>query len=119
MATATSVGYGELVLLEKRDGGIGLITFNRPEKRNAMSGAAQAEFRAALADSREDCKVLILTGSGVAFCSGVDLSEGQSSPGTTHVCVRQQQLVRDQRGPQGTPGGVHRGGQRLRAWAAV
>jgi enoyl-CoA hydratase/carnithine racemase len=78
MASATSVGYGELVLLEKRDGGIGLITFNRPEKRNAMSSAAQAEFRAALADSREDCKVLILTGAGVAFCSGVDLSEGQS-----------------------------------------
>jgi enoyl-CoA hydratase/carnithine racemase len=78
MASVTSVGYGELVLLEKRDGGIGTITFNRPEKRNAMSSAAQAEFRAALADSREDCKVLILTGAGVAFCSGVDLSEGQN-----------------------------------------
>jgi enoyl-CoA hydratase/carnithine racemase len=78
MATVTGAGYGELILFEKRDGGIGIITFNRPEKRNAMSSAAQAEFRAALADSREDCKVLILTGAGVAFCSGVDLSEGQN-----------------------------------------
>lgn len=79
MATATtnSVGYGELILLEKRDG-VGYLTFNRPEKRNAMSEAAQAEFRAALNDSREDCKVLILTGNGVSFCSGVDLSEGQN-----------------------------------------
>jgi enoyl-CoA hydratase/carnithine racemase len=79
MVTATNpVGYGELVLLEKKDGGIGIITFNRPEKRNAMSSAAQAEFRAALADSREDCKVLIITGNGVSFCAGVDLSEGQN-----------------------------------------
>jgi enoyl-CoA hydratase/carnithine racemase len=77
VVTTPSVGYGELVLLEKRDG-IGIITFNRPEKRNAMSSAAQAEFRAALADCREDCKVLILTGNGPAFCSGVDLKEGQS-----------------------------------------
>jgi enoyl-CoA hydratase/carnithine racemase len=77
VVTAPSVGYGELILLEKRDG-IGIITFNRPEKRNAMSSAAQAEFRAALADSREDCKVLILTGNGPAFCAGVDLSEGQN-----------------------------------------
>ncbi len=80
MATLTSAGYGELILLEKREGGIGIITFNRPDKRNAMSSAAQSEFRAALADSREDCKVLILTGAGVAFCSGVDLSEGQGRP---------------------------------------
>ena len=78
MATVTGAGYGQLILLEKRDGGIGIITFNRPEKRNAMSIAAQAEFRAALDDCREDCKVLILTGAGVAFSSGVDLSEGQS-----------------------------------------
>jgi enoyl-CoA hydratase/carnithine racemase len=77
MVTQASVGYGELILMEKRDG-IGVITFNRPEKRNAMSSAAQAELRAALADSAEDCKVLILTGAGVAFCSGVDLSEGQN-----------------------------------------
>ncbi len=77
MVTQTSTGYGELILMEKRDG-IGVITFNRPEKRNAMSSAAQAELRAALADSAEDCKVLILTGAGVAFCAGVDLSEGQN-----------------------------------------
>src|SRR6185437_12715418 len=78
MGTTASTGYGELVLLEKKDGGIGILTFNRPAKRNAMSSAAQAEFRAALADSREDCKVLILTGNGPAFCAGVDLSEGQN-----------------------------------------
>lgn len=76
MATTAETGYGQLVLLEKRES-YGIVTFNRPEKRNAMSTAAQAEFRAALAASREDCKALILTGNGPAFCAGVDLSEGR------------------------------------------
>jgi enoyl-CoA hydratase/carnithine racemase len=70
-----SKGYGELVLLEKGDNGVGTITLNRPEKRNAMSKAAQAELRAALEDSKHDCKVIVLTGSGPAFCSGIDLRE--------------------------------------------
>lgn len=70
-------GYGELVLLEKK-GEYGIITLNRPEQRNAMSRAAQAELRAALAATRGECKVLIITGNGSAFCSGVDLKENRA-----------------------------------------
>jgi len=67
--------YGTLVLLEKKDG-YGIITLNRPEKRNAMNRAAQAQLWAALEAARADCRVIIITGAGdVAFCSGVDLSE--------------------------------------------
>lgn len=66
--------YGRLVLLEKRDA-VGWITLNRPEKRNAMNGEAQSELRAALADCKQDCRVIVLTGEGRAFCSGIDLSE--------------------------------------------
>src|ERR1700674_1291784 len=70
--------YGTLVLLEKKDG-YGIITLNRPEKRNAMSRAAQAELWAALDAARADCRVIIITGAGdVAFCAGVDLSENRS-----------------------------------------
>lgn len=74
-------GYGELVLLEKKEPGYGIITLNRPDKRNAMNRAAQAELRAALADSREDCRVLIITGNGPAFCAGVDLKENREMRG--------------------------------------
>lgn len=70
-----ATGYGELVLLEKADNGVGTITLNRPDKRNAMSTQAQAELRAALEDSKHDCKVIVITGSGVSFCAGVDLRE--------------------------------------------
>lgn len=74
-------GYGELVLLEKKEQGYGIITLNRPNQRNAMSRAAQAELVAALDDSR-DCKVLIITGNGPAFCAGVDLKENREMRGS-------------------------------------
>lgn len=76
----TGKGYGELVLLEKKEPGYGILTLNRPDQRNAMSRAAQAEMRAALNDSR-DCKVLIITGNGPAFCAGVDLKENREMRG--------------------------------------
>jgi len=77
MTTATEKGYGNLLLMEKSGDGIARITFNRQEKRNAMSSALQAEFRAALRDSW-DCKVVTITGGdGPAFCAGVDLAEGR------------------------------------------
>jgi enoyl-CoA hydratase/carnithine racemase len=79
MATNAN-GYGELVLLEKKEPGYGIITLNRPDKRNAMNRAAQGELRAALDDSH-DCKVLIITGNGPAFCAGVDLKENREMRG--------------------------------------
>src|SRR5713101_3062059 len=70
-------GYGNLLLMEKSDR-IARITFNRQEKRNAMSSALQAEFRAALRDSW-DCTVVTITGGdGPAFCAGIDLGEARN-----------------------------------------
>jgi methylglutaconyl-CoA hydratase len=55
------------------------ITLNRPERRNAMTKEMQTELISALEDAASsDCRVLILTGAGEAFCSGLDLSELQS-----------------------------------------
>jgi enoyl-CoA hydratase/carnithine racemase len=73
-------GYGELVLLEKKEPGYGILTLNRPDQRNAMSRAAQAEMRAAL-DAARDCKAVIITGNGPAFCAGVDLKENREMRG--------------------------------------
>lgn len=76
MTTKTNKGYGELCLMEKPLPGLAEITFNRPEKRNAMSLGLMAEFRAALHDSW-DCHVVTITGKGPAFCAGVDLREAE------------------------------------------
>jgi len=51
------------------------ITLNRPERRNALSPEMQAELIAAMEQAARDrCRVLVLTGAGEAFCSGLDLA---------------------------------------------
>src|SRR5437763_9210213 len=55
-------------------GQIAAITLNRPDKRNAMSAAMIAELQSALDEiERSHARVGILTGTGKAFCSGMDL----------------------------------------------
>jgi enoyl-CoA hydratase/carnithine racemase len=63
------------VLLEVRDG-VGTITIDRPERRNAMSFSIMRGLREAVAAARADdaVRVVVLTGAGDrAFCSGADL----------------------------------------------
>jgi enoyl-CoA hydratase/carnithine racemase len=65
-------------MLAAKDGGIGLVTFNRPAKRNAMSLEMWAGFAAILDEFRDDesVRVVILTGAGnKAFVSGADISQ--------------------------------------------
>ena len=67
------------------DGAVATITLNRPEKRNAVSFQLVAELMAALDEiERSTAQVLILTGSGKAFCAGMDLEELKSLLGKTH-----------------------------------
>jgi methylglutaconyl-CoA hydratase len=59
-----------------RDAHITTITLNRPDKRNAISYELIDELLRALDDVAEnDARVLILTGAGKAFCSGMDLDD--------------------------------------------
>jgi len=60
------------------------ITLNRPERRNAITQEMQTELVSALEESALSAnRVLILTGAGEAFCSGLDLSELQTMKGKT------------------------------------
>lgn len=54
-----------------------VITLHRPDKRNALSRALIAELTAAFHRAATDTAVrcIILTGSGPAFCAGMDLDE--------------------------------------------
>jgi methylglutaconyl-CoA hydratase len=61
------------------DGSVATITLNRPEKRNAISFELIDDLVRALDEVAEsDAIVLILTGSGKAFCSGMDLDNLKS-----------------------------------------
>ncbi len=56
------------------DGAIATITLNRPDKRNAISYELIDDLLAALAElDKSAAQVVILTGAGKAFCSGMDL----------------------------------------------
>ena len=58
------------------DAGIGTITLTRPEKRNAISTQMIEDLIAALEEAQSsEVRVVILTGEGKAFCSGMDLDE--------------------------------------------
>jgi len=56
------------------DSSITIITLNRPDKRNAISYEVIEELLAVLDEvANSSARVLILTGAGKAFCSGMDL----------------------------------------------
>jgi len=66
------------------DGRIATITLNRPEKRNAISYELIDELLAAFDQiTQSSALVLILTGTGKAFCSGMDLDDLQQLLGRT------------------------------------
>ncbi len=56
---------------------IATLTLNRPEARNALDAALKRELLAAIRAAGRDreVRVLVLTGSGAAFCAGQDLRE--------------------------------------------
>jgi methylglutaconyl-CoA hydratase len=59
--------------------GVKTITLNRPEKRNALSPALIEELTQALHEAETcDCGVVILTGAGPSFCSGLDMEHLES-----------------------------------------
>lgn len=73
----------ENIKYEKREG-IAYITFNRPEKLNALNRKTMEELDSILNDARADdgVRVLILTGAGEkAFIAGADINElAQQTP---------------------------------------
>lgn len=78
----------DLVLVDRPASGVAVVTLHQPEKLNALSFTLVDRLHAALDDLQADnrCRVVILTGAGRGFCSGLDLSsiEGSStSAGTT------------------------------------
>jgi methylglutaconyl-CoA hydratase len=64
----------------ERDGQVVMLTLNRPEKRNAISTPMIDDLFAALsaAEADKSVRVVILTGAGKAFCSGMDLETLQA-----------------------------------------
>jgi len=65
------------------EGKVGVVTIDRPEKRNAMTYAMLGDFieTVAHADDDPDTVVLVITGVPGAFCAGTDLADLATVPG--------------------------------------
>jgi enoyl-CoA hydratase/carnithine racemase len=59
------------------DDGVATLTFNRPDKLNALTFDVYADLRDLLAElpHRGDARVLVITGAGRGFCSGGDVKD--------------------------------------------
>jgi enoyl-CoA hydratase/carnithine racemase len=76
--TPAEKSHADGKILQSVADGIGTVTFNNADKRNAMSLEMWQGFGAALAELRDDpaVRVVILTGAGdKAFVSGADISQ--------------------------------------------
>ena len=77
----------EPILIVEKSEGIATLTLNRPGAMNALSRELRSAIVKAFDDLRHDQEtgVVILTGSGRAFCAGLDLKELGSSRGKSET----------------------------------
>lgn len=86
-------------LLETIDGGIATLTMNRPDSRNALSRAMMLALHEALQRLATDpaVRVVVLTGTGRAFCSGGDVKGFAQAAGAGGAPPNFDQRVTDLR----------------------
>ncbi len=69
----------ETITFDVRDG-VGVLTLNRPDVRNALNTQMRAEITHAVRDAPKTARVLVLTGAGGSFCSGSGSGAMASTP---------------------------------------
>ena len=87
----STIDTGTQDLLASKENGVGILTMNRPEARNAMSGEMNAAMQDMLAQFETDTEVrcVVLTGAGKGFCAGGDVkgmaASGDGTVGTNTI----------------------------------
>ena len=77
-------------ILYSKNQGVTTITLNRPESYNAFTEEMRTEMLTAInaASVDAECRVVVLTGAGKAFCSGQDLKDIRSEEHTSELQSR-------------------------------
>lgn len=81
----------------EKDGHVLVVTLNRPEAKNALSGPMLVGMYRAWRrlDDDKDLYCAVLTGKGDTFCSGMDLKQGPSGDGTASEITELMRTVPD------------------------
>ncbi|MBI4619036.1 MAG: enoyl-CoA hydratase [Desulfobacterales bacterium] len=79
-------------IVYKKEDSVVRITMNRPDRRNALSIDMGKEIKSALEKASQDNEVraVVITGAGSAFCSGIDLPQGEKIVDLTPVEIREE-----------------------------
>ncbi len=82
-------------LTVERNGPIAVVTFNRPERANALNYAHLAEIEQAALAFRDDAetRAVIFTGAGKHFSSGADLNDRGTEPSLPFVLRRRHARI--------------------------
>ena len=85
------------------DQGVALLTLNRPDRLNAWTGEMQRTYFDLLEDcaTREDVRVIVVTGAGRGFCAGADMQSLQDIGAGGLESAASQQDARPQAFPLG------------------
>src|SRR4051795_10502065 len=100
MSSTTEIPYADGKILKHTAGGVGVITFNNPDKRNAMSLEMWEGFGEALTALRDDAAVRVVIlrgGGGKAFVSGADISQFEK---TRHNAAASEAYARRSAAPR-------------------
>jgi enoyl-CoA hydratase/carnithine racemase len=67
----------DVLLVDRNQKGVARLTLNRPDRLNALSLELKAQLMSAIreADADPEIRVIVLAGSGRAFCAGADLTD--------------------------------------------
>jgi enoyl-CoA hydratase len=81
--------------LETPRSGLKVLTLDRPHRLNALSWGLVDEITSTLAELRNDpdCRVLVLTGAGRGFCSGLDLKMEDPLSASLPVFIERQERL--------------------------
>ena len=87
------MGKWETLVFET-EGPIGILTLNRPDRRNAINAAMRQDLQSFWREQQDDLevRVIVITGAGPGFCSGVDLKESAALMGEPMTPQRAYEL---------------------------
>ncbi|MDB5569282.1 MAG: P-hydroxycinnamoyl CoA hydratase/lyase [Hyphomicrobiales bacterium] len=91
-ASGEKIMPGGKNVLVRIEAGIAWVSMNRPEKRNAINPGIVFEMNEVLdhLEMDDDCRVVVITGSGDAFSAGQDLKEYFREPDAGHPVLRER-----------------------------